>query len=55
MFYTFGRFHYVALNPQPLPPRATIGYLFANPAGPVLLNPQPLPPRAISFGSFDRR
>jgi len=34
--------HLVALNPQPLPPNATINL--------VALNPQPLPPRAFSFG-----
>lgn len=35
--YSFPRFDYVMLNPQPLPPRFSY----------VLLNPQPLPPRYV--------
>jgi hypothetical protein len=42
---TENSFTEVALNPQPLPPKA-VGGLFANPLDKVALNPQPLPPKS---------
>jgi hypothetical protein len=55
MVGTAGKFDAVALNPQPLPPKAVSGGA-ANMAGiagnfdAVALNPQPLPPKEVSRG-----